>query len=72
MLSLLPCPEPGCGAVAEVLDRVVVWSTDGPVSHVKVLCVRRHIFLMPAAAVQACDDDRDTGTSSVPRTSAPR
>jgi hypothetical protein len=50
MLFLLPCPDPGCGAPAEVLYRTVLASTDGPVEHVKVQCLVRHIFLMPAPA----------------------
>jgi hypothetical protein len=47
MLFLLPCPGPGCGAPAEVLDRAVLESTDGPVEHVKLQCLARHIFLVP-------------------------
>jgi hypothetical protein len=39
------CPE--CGALAEVLWRDVLESTDGPVEHAKVRCVRRHWFLLP-------------------------
>jgi hypothetical protein len=39
------CPE--CGELAEVLWRDVLESTDGPVEHAKVLCVRRHWFLLP-------------------------
>jgi hypothetical protein len=39
------CPE--CGALAEVLWRDVLESTDGPVEHAKVMCVRRHWFLLP-------------------------
>jgi hypothetical protein len=41
------CPE--CGAPAEVTDRTVLESTDGPMEHVKLQCVRRHWFLMPTA-----------------------
>jgi hypothetical protein len=39
------CPE--CGAPAEVTNRSALESTDGPVEHVKLQCVRRHWFLMP-------------------------
>lgn len=38
------CPE--CGAPAEITDRDALESTDGPVEHVRVLCVRRHWFLL--------------------------
>jgi hypothetical protein len=44
------CPE--CGALAEVQWREVAESTDGPVEHAKVVCVRRHWFLLPVAALE--------------------
>lgn len=47
MLGLLPCPDPGCDAPAEVLDRTTLSSTCGPVEHVKTQCLRRHVFIMP-------------------------
>jgi hypothetical protein len=50
MLSLLLCPDPDCGVPAEVLDRVVLRSTSGPIEHAKVQCIRRHIFVMPIPA----------------------
>jgi hypothetical protein len=43
--ELTNCPD--CGAPAEITRRVVLESTDGPVEHVGVRCVQRHIFLMP-------------------------
>lgn len=46
MIDTTICPE--CGELAEVQDRDVLESTDAPVEHVKVLCVRRHWFLLPA------------------------
>jgi hypothetical protein len=39
------CPE--CGALAEVQWREVFESTDGPVEHAKIVCARRHWFLLP-------------------------
>lgn len=33
-----------CGAPSEVLDRYVLDSTDGPIEHIKVVCVRRHWY----------------------------
>jgi len=44
------CPE--CGALAEVQWRDVMESTDGPVEHAKILCVRRHWFLLPVAHLE--------------------
>lgn len=43
--QLTGCPE--CGAPAEITRRDVLESTDGPVEHVGVRCIRKHIFLMP-------------------------
>ena len=37
------CPD--CGAPAEVTDRFVLESTDGPIEHVKVRCAALHWFL---------------------------
>ena len=39
------CPE--CGQPAEVVDRAVLESTDGPVEHAHVRCVQRHRFWLP-------------------------
>jgi hypothetical protein len=50
-VEIMPCPE--CGLPAEVLDRVTLPSTDGPVEHVKTRCVTGEWFLMPLAAVEA-------------------
>ena len=41
-LEIIGCPE--CGAPAEIVDRFELASTDGPVEHVKVLCLHRHWF----------------------------
>ena len=40
-----------CAAPAEVVDRFALPSTDGPVEHVKVQCLGRHWFVLPAAAL---------------------
>jgi hypothetical protein len=45
------CPE--CGALAEVLWRDVMESTDGPIEHAKVMCARRHWFLLPIEMLQS-------------------
>ena len=43
------CPQ--CGLVAEVVDRDVWPSTDGPVEHVHVRCVDKHRFVLPTASL---------------------
>ena len=43
------CPQ--CGLLAEVVDRDVWPSTDGPVEHVHVRCVARHRFVLPVASL---------------------
>ncbi len=43
------CPQ--CGLLAEVVDRDVWPSTDGPVEHVHVRCVDRHRFVLPTATL---------------------
>ncbi len=48
-LDLVVCPE--CGAPAEVLDRFTLGGTGGAVEHVKVACLARHWFLLPAASL---------------------
>ena len=48
-MELTNCPE--CGAVAEVQWRTDLESTAGYVEHVKVLCLNRHGFFLPAEAL---------------------
>ena len=45
VMELTRCPE--CALVAEVVDRDVWPSTDGPVEHLHVRCVARHRFVLP-------------------------
>jgi hypothetical protein len=52
-LDLTLCPE--CGALAEVLWRAVMESTDGPVEHARITCVQRHWFLLPVAHLERAD-----------------
>jgi hypothetical protein len=44
MEHIVSCPQAGCGASAEIVDRWVWLSTDGPVEHVKIWCVNGHGF----------------------------
>jgi hypothetical protein len=45
--ELTTCPE--CGHAAEIVHRTTLWSTDGPVEHVKTRCEGGHWFFMEAA-----------------------
>jgi hypothetical protein len=56
MITTTGCPE--CGCRAEVRDRAVLESTDGPVEHAKVFCLSGHWFFLPVADL----DDRDRNT----------
>jgi hypothetical protein len=51
---LIVCPEPSCAAPAEMVDQFVLWSTSGPIEHVKTYCVNRHIFLLPTERLPHC------------------
>jgi len=44
--DLLDCPQ--CAQPTEVLDTFTLPSTHGPVEHVRISCVSRHHFMMPA------------------------
>lgn len=44
MLELTYCPDSECGAPADVVDVYTLPSTDGPVEHATVVCVRRHRY----------------------------
>jgi len=52
------CPQ--CGQIAEVVDRDVWPSTDGPIEHVHVRCVRRHRFVMPVVSLAREHEDTST------------
>ena len=45
MLILISCPE--CTCPAEVTDRFVLASTDGPIGHLGLRCAAGHLFRMP-------------------------
>ncbi|HEX4686029.1 MAG TPA: hypothetical protein VH228_04555 [Nocardioides sp.] len=48
-MDMTSCPE--CGEPAEIVDRHVLESTDGPIEHARVRCVRRHHFFMPVSGL---------------------
>jgi hypothetical protein len=49
--SFIDCPD--CGRLAEVTDRFVLDSTDGPVDHVALSCIGGHHFRMAADRLPA-------------------
>jgi hypothetical protein len=53
MLDLTACPEPGCQSPAEIIDRCAFGSTDGPIEHVRIRCLYRHTFLLPAEMLRS-------------------
>ena len=61
------CPQ--CDQIAEVVDRDVWPSTDGPVEHVHVRCVRRHRFVMPVVTLAQAHEA--VAPTSGPRELAP-
>ena len=48
-MDLTTCPD--CGSIAEVLDRFVLESTNGPVEHARTRCIAGHWFLLRAASL---------------------
>ena len=52
MLDLIVCPEPTCETIAEIVDRFVLESTDGPLEMARTVCLHRHIFLLPTERVR--------------------
>jgi len=48
-VGLIVCPE--CGLPAEVLERFVLESTDGPVEMVRLRCLTGSPFLMPVSGL---------------------
>jgi hypothetical protein len=46
---------PGCGEIAEVVDRFRLPSTDGPVEHIRTQCIHGHWFMGPLADAQKSD-----------------
>jgi hypothetical protein len=62
-MEITTCPE--CDAPAEIRGRSVWESTDGPIEHIRVECVRRHWFLMSAESLAAAHRE------GAPRAAAP-
>jgi hypothetical protein len=61
-LKIVECPE--CTAPAEVVDRFVLESTDGPIEHAIVLCVIRHrLTVLVERLVSLCPRGPDRSTA---------
>ena len=49
LLQLTACPDASCRVPAEITDRFVLGSTDGPIEYVRTYCLQRHVFTVPTA-----------------------
>ncbi len=67
-MELTTCPE--CGLPAEILDRFGLYSTDGPVEHVKIDCVNQHWFVVAVERLAVAKAPRRTAQDL--RRTAPR
>jgi hypothetical protein len=50
-MDLTTCPD--CASIAEVLDRFVLESTDGPIEHARIRCIAGHWFLLRAGSLMS-------------------
>jgi hypothetical protein len=50
-MDMTSCPE--CGEAAEIVNRHVLESTDGPIEHAKVACVHQHHFFLPVSRLHS-------------------
>lgn len=48
MAEIVECPYP-CDKPADVIQRYVLESTDGPIEHIKTWCLRGHFFNGPVS-----------------------
>jgi hypothetical protein len=48
-LDLTRCPDPDCGALAEVAHRWTLGSTSGALAMAHTVCLRRHVFVLPVS-----------------------
>ncbi|MER7073918.1 hypothetical protein [Terrabacter sp. NPDC000476] len=68
-LETTTCPV--CGAVAEVTDRSVLESTDGPVEHARVTCLARHWFVLPLSSLTTTSGAGAPGARLAPGVTPP-
>lgn len=50
-MDITICPQ--CREAAEIVDRHVLESTDGPIEHARVRCVQRHHFFLPVSRLSS-------------------
>jgi hypothetical protein len=60
-MDLIACPEPSCDLPAEILERVLIDSTDLPIEHARIACLRGHRFYMPLEMPAPSDVPRPPG-----------
>ena len=46
-MEITACPQPGCALPTEILDRMSIASTGGPLEHARLACLGGHRFFMP-------------------------
>jgi hypothetical protein len=69
-MTFVRCPE--CDLPATVTDRFSFASTDGPVEHLKIVCVGGHWFTPQAADVQAIPGATPAEAAALRRATARR
>ena len=69
-MLIAACPDPECGAPAEIIPWAVAGSTSGPVPQMRTLCVNKHRYHLPATWLGSHDQRPATDRSPVP-TSGP-
>ena len=70
-MLIAECPDPDCGAPAEVTPWAVAAITSGPVPHVRTLCANKHRYLLPATWIRSHDTRHPTRTRSRPASQTP-
>jgi hypothetical protein len=59
-IDLVGCPA--CPAPAEIVDRYVLESTDGPIEHATVVCASRHRFTVLVERMATPGRGQEAGT----------
>ena len=68
-MDLTSCPS--CDSPAEIIEQFTLRSTDGPVEHMRITCVRRHWFLLPVPRPRRPSDDVASPGDRAARSNAP-
>ena len=51
-MELTACPQPECGLPCEIEERHILESSDGPVEHIRLLCIAGHRYNMPTSMLE--------------------